>query len=157
MSPLLSLGPIRVLSEIVRKLSSQETDSPLISLVENADSNLASEIKRTAAVIRPLLPDVVLSQAVMLPIDEKVYEFVEKVNIYQTFQGQKNQISRLLTKHPQYARDMEFLVKLRNELDFRAKDEINRHIFELERLLIQEKDRLMRQKIERAKRLLKNR
>ncbi len=147
----------RVLSEIVRKLSSQETDSQLISLVENADSNLESEIKRTAAVIRPLLPDVLFSQAVMLPIDEKVYEFVEKVNIYKTFQGQKNQISRLLTKHPQYARDMEFLVKLRGKLDFRAKDEINKHILQLKRLLIQEKDRQVRHKIEQAKQLLKNR
>ena len=143
----------RILSEIKRELANQDTENPLANLVARAEQNLREEIKHTAAVIRPLLPDVVLSHAVILPKEEKILEFVEKINIYSTWQGQKNQISRLLSKYPQYARDMDFLIKVRNRLDTRTQDIMNMHILQLERELAIDKSKAIQLRINRAIRL----
>lgn len=140
----------RILSELAKVLENQESSETLRALVETADLALDGQIKHTAAVAHPLLPDVILSQQVMLPLDQKVHEFAEKVNIYKTFQGQKNQISRLLGQNPQFARDMEFLTKLRAKLSPRAQDILNVKIFQLERELIEAKSRRVKLKIDRA-------
>ena len=143
----------RLLGEIKRELSRQSTENPLSDLVASTEQNLKEEIKHTAAVVRPLIPDVVLSHAVILPEQEKLLEFVEKINIYSTWQGQKNQISRLLTQYPQYARDIDFLIKVRDRLDTRAKDILNTHILQMQRKLAEAKGRAVQLKINRAIRL----
>lgn len=140
----------RILSEINRELAGQDKDSLLLSIVKDANKTLDSQIKRTAAVMKPLLPDVVLSQAVILPLDQKVHEFVEKVNIYKTRQGQINQINRLLKKLPQYAYDIEFLTKARDQLDSYAKDIVNVKILQLKRRIAARKGKAVQQKINRS-------
>jgi len=140
----------RILNGIMRDLANQPSDSPLFALVQNADQHLTAEIKKTATVVRSLLPDVMLRQVVALKKDQQVQEFVDKVNIYQTWQGQKNQINRLLTKYPKYARDMDFLLDARDQLDAQASDIINMHVLELERSLTEAKSKAVQRKIDRA-------
>ncbi len=141
----------RLLAEITRRLVQKNAeDTQLASLVRNADKNLDNNIRLTASLVRPLLPDVTLHEVVRLPLDEKVHEFVEKVNIYSSYTGQRNQISRLLKDHPQYARDMEFLTKARAKLDPRAQDVINAEILQLKRQLIESKNKRVEVKIKRA-------
>ena len=139
----------RILSELGRNLV--ESDGSLVALVENAHQSITEEIKHTAAVVQPFLPDVILSQVVLLPEDEKVMEFVNKVNIYSTAQGQSNQIKRLLSKHPQYQQNQEFLVKVRDRLDARAKDQINIYLLELKREAVEAKSKVVKRKINQAR------
>lgn len=139
----------RLLAEISRSLAGQPDDS-FIALVANAHTSLTEEIKHTAAVVQPLIPDVVLSQAVILPEDEKVMEFVNKVNIYKTAQGQKNQIKRLLSKHPHYIQDQVFLEKVRDKLNARAQDEINVYLLDLKREAVEAKSKVVKRKIDQA-------
>lgn len=138
----------RILAEISR--DPLAANSPLADILKEANKSIDSQIKRTAAVMRPLLPDVVLSQAVVLPIDQKVHEFVEKVNIYKTRRGQSNQISRLLKKLPHYAYDMEFLTKVRDRLDLQVRDIINVRILKLRRQIAARKGKAVQQKINRS-------
>lgn len=141
----------RLLAEIARRLAQKNAeDTHLAILIKNADKNLDNNIRLTASLVRPLMPDITLHEVVRLPIDEKVHEFVEKVNIYNSDTGQKNQIARLLNSHPQYARDMEFLTKVRAKLDPRAKDIINIHILQLKRQLTESKSKRVEVKIKRA-------
>ncbi|MBN2096124.1 FecR domain-containing protein [Candidatus Peregrinibacteria bacterium] len=145
----------RILNELNRQLA--DTEGPLAALIENAHLSIKEDIKHTAAVVQPLLPDVVLSEAVILPEDEKVIEFVNKVNIYSTAQGQANQIKRLLTKHPQYAQNQEFLTKVRDRLDARSQDQINVYLLELKREATEAKSKVVKRKIDQAKRAMEDR
>ncbi len=145
----------RILNELHRKLGDEE--SPLADLVQKAHRSVEDDIKHTAAVAKPLLPDVVLNDAVRLPEDEKVIEFVNKVNIYRTAQGQANQIKRLLSKHPQYKQNQEFLEKVRARLDARAQDQINIYLLELKREATEAKSKVVKRKIDQARRAMEER
>jgi len=145
----------RILSELERQLSGGE--GSLAVLVNKANLSIQEDIKHTAAVVQPLLPDVVLSEAVILPEDEKVIEFVNKVNIYSTAQGQANQIKRLLLKHPQYAQNQEFLTKVRDRLDARAQDQINVYLLALKREATEAKSKVVKRKIDQARRAMEER
>ncbi len=147
----------RLLAEIGRVLAEQDGNDELIELVKSTDRSLDDNIKYVAAAVRPLLPDVSLAKEVTLPKDEKAIEFANKVNIYSTFTGQKNQISRLLKQYPQYARDKEFLVKLRSQLDSRAQDIVNLRILELSKVEKEAKAKRTKLKIDRAKQQMKMR
>lgn len=143
----------KVLREIAKELAVSElTDYALVELVGKADRELDAEITRTASLVRPIMPDVALSESVSLPVDARVREFVEKVNIYKTYIGQSNQISRLLKKYPKYASDMEFLGEVRDALDAQGRIIISQRIAELkkERALLKHKD--VKRKIDRARR-----
>lgn len=147
----------RALAEISRALGDQPETEGILDLVKTADQNLDDGIKLAAATVRPLLPDIALAKAVVLPKDEKVHEFVNKVNIYSTFQGQKNQLSRLFSLYPQYSGDMEFLLKLRDRLDVRTADLINARILDLQRADKEQKSKEVKRKIDRAKQNLEKR
>ncbi len=51
---------------------------------------------------------------------------------------------------------MEFLLKVRDRVNTRVKDLVNAQIFELERMDAKIKNKLVREKIERAKRMREN-
>ena len=76
---------------------------------------------------------------------------IEKVNIYSTFTGQKNQIHRLLSKNPQHASDVEFLTKVRDRLNERAAEVVNLKIFLLSRSEAEQKGRTIQRKIDAAR------
>lgn len=147
----------RILGEITRSLIEVKADESLVQLAKDTDQSINDNIKHVAAVALPLMPDIVLAQAVVLPLDEKVHEFVRKINIYTTWTGQSNQIDRLLEKNPQYATDMEFLTKLRDKLDVRGKDIINARILRLQSMLAASKGKRIQIKIQRAKQLMEMR
>lgn len=141
----------RILNEMVRGLP-EEADTQLVALFNDLDASVKEEIERTTALVRPLSPDVVLSQVVVLPIDRKVNEFIEKVNIYKSYTGQKNQINRLLSKNPQHAGNVEFLTKVRDRLGGRASEVVNLKILELSRKLAEQKGKSVQRKIDEARR-----
>lgn len=141
----------RVLNEMVRGLSA-EADTQLVALFSALDSSVKEEIEKTTALARPLSPDFVLSQVVVLTIDKKVNEFIEKVHIYSTYQGQKNQINRLLRKNPQHASDPEFLTKVRDLLNERASEVVNLKILELSRKEAVLKGKAVQRRIDAARR-----
>ncbi len=70
----------RLLTQISRRLAQKNSeDTQLAQLVRNADKSLDNNIRLTASLVRPLMPEVSLHEVVRLPIDEKVHEFVQKV------------------------------------------------------------------------------
>lgn len=141
----------RLLTEIERLLTEQAAEPDLLAMVHSTGQRLGEEIKTTAVIARPVLPDVNLKPAVLLPMDEKVHEFTQKVNLYSTWQGQKNQISRLLAKYPQYAQDPVFLGKLRDRLDGRSKELINQRILEIDKAAKLAKAKEVQRKLDRGR------
>jgi len=140
----------RILNEIAKVLANRENAKDLVALAESTGQNLDDGIKVVAETIKPLEPDIVLAQAVISPTEKRLQEFVDKINIYNTWTGQKNQIDRLLTKYPQYARDMDFLTKLRDKTDTRTKDLINAKIIKLKGDLVVAKSKRVKLKIGRS-------
>ena len=143
----------RILAEITKNLSGQSPSHELTSLLKEKDKNLDIGIKLAAAVVSPVITDVALKKAVMLPVDEKVHEFVNKVHIYKTPQGQRNQISRLFDKYPQYKTDMVFLNKLSGKIDSQVRDVINLQMLKVKRKQAAYKGREVRKRIDRSRSL----
>ncbi len=141
----------RVLNEIDYKLADQSADHKLVLLVQSKDADMDKVIKKTATEIKPVVPDVNLKKIVKLPKNEKAKEFAEKIAIYSSLQGQKNQIHRLFDEYPGYARDVEFLSKLENKLDLRAKELVNIRILQIENEKAVALDREMQLKLDRAR------
>lgn len=130
----------RVLRAISSSLALRNVDSRLIASVENARQGLAADIRQTAEALHPLAPEAALSNA-LASRGEKLNEFVAKINIYKTLQGQKNQVKRLLSQYPEYQRDANFLAQLRDRLEGTAKVVVQSRISDLQyqRMLKREK------------------
>jgi len=133
--------------------SDVDSDTQLMGMVAEADRAAKTAVKDTIAFIRPLAPAVV-KQAIAVPIvDQKVKDFVSKVLIYKTLQGQKNQITRLLQRQGAEARDISFLRKVRNQLPVRAQSLINSRILELQSRERLDKHKATKQKMDLSKSL----
>jgi hypothetical protein len=147
----------RLFVEIFHELTVREASQNLISLVQGQAQNLEGAIRDTVASIRPAMPEVVLAQAAAFSMTQKAKEFAQKVSIYKTWQGQKNQVKRLLTKYPQYAYDQDFWAKVRDNLDGTARVVIESRIADLKAQEIMIKGKQLQQKITKAVRLREKR
>ncbi len=75
----------------------------------------------------------------------------KKLNIYSTHTGQKeSKLHDCSKNYPQYARDMEFLTKIRSKLNPRSQDVVNAQILQLKRQLTESKSKRVEVKIKRA-------
>lgn len=146
----------RLFAEISRTLALGSNDD-LIALAKSKQGDLEGDIRQTVAAIRPAMPEVVLSQAAAFSKAQKAKEFAEKVTIYKTWQGQKNQVKRLIAKYPQFTYDQEFWAKVRDNLDGTAKVVIESRIADLKYQEQQLKSKQLEQKITRAVRLREKR
>lgn len=145
---------LRLIEGIGEIISTQKvSDFQFVALLEAANKSTKQAIENTVALIQPLEPDIILQPVALSSIDKKVNYFVEKIYIYKSWTGQKNQIIRLMKLNPLHARDMNFLTKLRGRLDGRAREYINVKILQLSREKKIQKDREIRRKIEQSKRL----
>ena len=148
----------RLLVSITNSLTDMKASEDMVKLAKSADRKLDDSIKYITDTVQPILPGVVATTVTVVnPADKKLDEFVDKVNIYSTFTGQKNQINRLFEQYPQYAKDTVFLTKLRDQLDARGKDIVNVKLLQLKKDVEAAKSKRIKLKIERAKQQMKMR
>ena len=147
----------RLLAEVSNELADQDTSSELIAMAQEQARGLEGAIRDTVASIRPAMPEVVLAQAAAFSKAQKAKEFARKVAIYSTWQGQKNQVKRLIANYPQYTYDQDFWAKVRDNLDGTAKVVIESRITDLKNQEIMIKGKQLQQKITRAVRLREKR
>jgi hypothetical protein len=140
----------RLLGEISQDLAEHDLVGGLLALTQEQKSSLEDDLKQTVSVLRPTMPEVVLSQASAFSKAQKAREFVKKVSIYKTWQGQKNQVKRLIAQYPQYTYDQEFWAKVRDGLDGTAKVVVESRIAELSNREATLKAKQLQQRINRA-------
>ena len=127
-------------------------DPQLVSLLQAAHEQNVAELQAATDMVQPLAPVVADAQNVTVVRLSKVEETIAKINLYNTWQGQQNQINRLLKHDEKNTFSMEFLVELRNNLDGRARDLVNAKILELEAKTRLVKSKAIENKIIRAQR-----
>jgi hypothetical protein len=130
-----------------------DADVRFVGLITAADQAAQREINKVNALVAPLLPPA--AQTVNDPLINKAERFVERVEIYNSWSGQKNQISLLLSRmNPKDRQNLEFLARIRLQLSSpRARDLINAKMLELKSTARYNKHKAVERKIERAKRL----
>ena len=141
---------LNLLKSIVAQVESDEIDPQFASMVESASRDIQSEVSLTIAYIKPLMPEIIKEQKEIQATKNNVQMIVEKVYIYNTWQGQKNQLTRLLRQEGAYASNLVFMIELRDNLEGRARDYVNTRILELERIAIENKSEAVQRKINQA-------
>ncbi|MBU0577710.1 FecR domain-containing protein [Patescibacteria group bacterium] len=147
---------LAMLEEITLEVETQyAVDTQFAAMLNSAGAQAEEEMERTVAFITPIMPEVVQEQiADKEPVPKTLaQEFADKVNIYSTWQGQQNQINRLLEEAGANASNPAFLTEIRDGLDGRARDLINTKLLELRSIAKINKDKAVQRKIDRAKRL----
>ncbi|MFH0838199.1 MAG: DUF5667 domain-containing protein [Patescibacteria group bacterium] len=138
-----------------------ETDqgNGLAAMVESASAAAEEDLASTMAVALPLLPEL---QETEEPVAElsaeeiKMTELVDKIYIYNSREGQQNQIARLLENELENTDSIDYLIDVRNHLNGRAYDYLNLRILQLQRKVEFRKHKATEQKIERSKKLREN-
>jgi hypothetical protein len=125
-----------------------DADPQLAAMLTSAEQQAKDKVDETLAFIRPLMPELIKEQGTAV-VDAQIQYFVDKIGIYETWQGQKNQIERLLAEEGMKANNIPFLMELRGHLDTRAKDYLNTKILELQAKSRYQKHKIMKQKIDR--------
>lgn len=135
-------------------LAQKADDEMLTAMLESAAQAAEENVELALAAAIPLIPELALAQEPALSgIELKIAEIVEKIYIYNTFDGQQNQIERLLKYELQNVSSIEFLIMLRNELTGRAYDYLNVKILQLQQKEEYIKAKAVQRKIERTQRL----
>ncbi len=147
----------RLFTEISHELAVRNAGQDLVAMTQDQATSLEGAIRDTVNTIRPAMPDVVLAQASAFSKAQKAKEFARKVAIYSTWQGQKNQVKRLISKYPEYVYDQDFWTKVRDNLDGTARVVIESRIAELANQDLVIKGKQVKQKIDQAVRLREKR
>lgn len=126
-------------------------DGRFVALLQSASQTTEREINKVASLIEPLLPTATVVPAPTQE-EQRVADFVGNVEIYQTWRGQKNEIKLLLSRLGRDAKDIDFLAKLRLELQSPlARDFINSRILELKQKARINKSKAVERKIDQAR------
>ncbi len=143
---------LRLINNIADDLVDLEADAELLAMVDTASTSAESDVQATIALIKPLKPTEATQAIVYTPVEIKANEFVEKVNIYSSYTGQKNQIDRLM-KVSRYKDNLEFINLVRSQLNPRSADYMYRYIIEAEKAALEYKGKQVQRKIERVQNL----
>jgi hypothetical protein len=143
----------KLFADISHELATRNAGQDLIVLAQDQATSLEGAIRETVDTIRPAMPEVVLAQAAAFTKTQKAKEFARKVSIYTTWQGQKNQVKRLISKYPEYTYDEDFWAKVRDNLDGTAKVVIQSRLDDLQNQDLITKGKEIKQKIDQAVRL----
>lgn len=137
----------------VELMASAEDD--LIAMVATASDEADKKLKETLAAAAPLLPEEPEVIEVREPTKEelKAAEIADKVNIYKTFDGQKNQIERLLKNELKNPSALGQLGLIRDQLNGRAKSYLSSRMLQLKNLEEERKHKAVQRKIQRSQRL----
>ena len=146
---------LSLLASLSQQLASDDTQkSELAAMVESAAQTAEENVEITLAAAIPFMPELVQQEPEELsPADIKLAQLVDKIYIYNTWEGQQNQIERLLKNDLQNPSSLDYLISVRNQLDGRARDYLNTRILQLETKAELQKSKAVERKIERAKRL----
>ncbi len=146
---------LTLIQEIAQKVSEwNDADEQLLAMFEGAEETANENMEATIAYATPLLPELIVAMTEEVPASaSRIQEIVDKIYIYSTWQGQQNQIERLLQHDFVNTSSIGFLTQLRDALDGRAKDYINIKILQLQNKLAEQKSKAVLRKIDRSKRL----
>ncbi|MBU0705970.1 FecR domain-containing protein [Patescibacteria group bacterium] len=138
-----------------------ETDqgNGLAAMVESASAAAEEDLESTMAVARPLIPELQETEELVAELSAeeiKMAELIDKIYIYNSREGQQNQIARLLKNELENTDSIDYLIDVRNHLRGRAYDYLNLRILQLQRKVEFRKHKATEQKIERSKKLREN-
>jgi len=127
--------------------------SDLAAMVESATEASEEDLEITLAAALPLMPE--LQQYVLQPsaAEIRMTELINKIYIYNSWTGQKNQIERLLENELANTSSIDYLLTVRDNLEGRSFDYLNVRILQLQRKADFQKHKAMQRKIERTQRL----
>lgn len=130
-------------------------DARLAAMLNSATIEAEHEVKRVAALVEPIITKESLEQeSEDAEIEDTHIQYlVDKINIYNTWQGLKNQINRLLDEEGHNAKNIAFLTELHDNLNGKARVILNTKIVELEKMAAINKSKAIKRKIDRAKRI----
>jgi len=133
-----------------------DSDEQLMAMLESASETAEDNVDATIAFATPLIPELVVV-AIEQPsaLELKIIELVERIYIYNSWEGQKNQIERLLKHELENTASIPYLIAVRDHLEGRAYDYLNIRILQLQKKAELQKHKAMQRKIERSKRLRK--
>jgi cysteinyl-tRNA synthetase len=126
-----------------------DIDSQLVAMLNSAEKQAQEKVTETIAFIQPLIPELIKENKERKVVDARIEYFVEKISIYKTWQGQKNQIEHLLKEQGAIANNVAFLTELRGHLSSSAKDYLGVKILELKSKERYQTNKLMQYKIDR--------
>lgn len=146
---------LALLDVISRSMSAiSNSDEQLVAMLESATQSAEESVDATIAFATPLIPELI-AEVTAQPSenDLKIAELVDRIQIYSTFDGQQNQIERLLKYELENPASIPFLAQLQSSLEGRAKDYLGIRILQLQNKADLQKHKAMQRKIERAQRL----
>jgi len=148
---------LALIDSVSSRLNSYESADPqLVAMLESTTLETRAEMDKTLAFIKPLLPEVVqVYQEPPSALQKKAQEFSDKINIYKSWRGQKNQIARLLKDQSDSVSDVEFMTEVRDQLSGRARDMVNMEILKLRREERLEKHKEIKRRMDRNRRKLR--
>jgi len=148
---------LELISAVASKLgNTTQGDEQFAAMLASATTAAKSEVDKTVAFIGPIIPELVANATPRLTPEEiRLKLFMDKLAIYKTVQGQKNQLTKLLKQEDIGPHDVDFLLTLRDKFDGPARDLLSSRILQLESKADRLKGKAVKGKIERAKRLLR--
>ncbi len=159
---------LKLLSELTGQFSKKKEDTRndkedrLFSMIQSASKVAENDFEMTISFVKPILPewsDSVLSEnkidsvSKILKKEAKVLSIIDKIHIYKSWEGQKNQIQRLLKNDLENPKRIDYLMGVKENLNGRARDYLSVRILQLKRKSELQKHKAMKRKIERSKRL----
>ena len=134
--------------------NNDSADLQLIAMIESTNAETKAEMEKTIAFIKPLMPNVTEAyQEPLSAIERKAQDFADKINIYKSWTGQKNQVSRLVKEQSDSVKNVEFMMEVRDKLDGRARDLINVEILKIQREERLSTHKAVKRKIDSSKKL----
>lgn len=149
-----------LLASLSEMLKTQVAGDELLIMVKAASKNADENVEMIMAAVLPFAPELQLHEETAVAkasaLDIKTAEVVKKINVYKTWEGQRNQIERLLENELKNPKSIAYLMNVRNSLNVRAYDYLNSKILQLEKKADFQKHKAVQIKIERAQSLRAN-
>lgn len=128
-------------------------DAQLSAMLLQADQAAKAAVAETEDFIAPLAPELVYRAPASSALPANVQAFMDRLQVYKTWQGQKNQLARLMKEQPQYLTDVDFLNQIKANTEGRTQDLVNAYLLDAQRIERLRTHKAVQQKIDRSKRL----
>lgn len=147
---------VALLSTITEKMAAiKNSDQQLAAMLASATDQAIENVDETLAFAAPIIPEAVAAvvdgpSATQL----KIAELIERIYIYKTPDGQRNQVARLFKYELENPASIAYLTQVLSALEEgAAQDYLNEKIAELEEKASFQKHKAVQRKIERTQRL----
>lgn len=122
----------------------------LVAMVQSASETAEENVEEILASALALLPELAIVEPEPSAADLKMAELIGKIYIYKTWDGQRNQIERLLKYELTDPDSIDYLIGVRNHLRGRAFDYLNVRILQLQQLADYQKSKTVQRKIQES-------